>query len=277
MKLRRLSSVAFTLALAATISLAHAQAPQPPAVTGIAHVAYRVADLDRTQAFLLKLGFQQSFAFTSKDGKIAEIFVKVNDRQFLEYYPQSAPSQTGPVQPLGWLHVCYENDDIAAYVTAITARGIKNIGVHKAGAGNLITAFPDPDGRNTEFTQYMPGSKHTLDKGLHLLPNRISPAIEGVEFAVPDFAASRKFYEQMGMTVTDANAGLHIRVTAQPSPWIQLTRAGSQPRLLFSVPSLKAAEKQLKAAGIPVQNQKKALTITDPDGNILVFVEGSAR
>jgi catechol 2,3-dioxygenase-like lactoylglutathione lyase family enzyme len=272
MKLRRLSSVAFTLALAATISLAHAQAPQPPAVTGIAHVAYRVADLDRTQAFLLKLGFQQSFAFTSKDGKIAEIFVKVNDRQFLEYYPQSATPQ-----PLGWLHVCYENDDIAAYVTAITARGIKNIGVHKAGAGNLITAFPDPDGRNTEFTQYMPGSKHTLDKGLHLLPNRISPAIEGVEFAVPDFAASRKFYEQMGMTVTDANAGLHIRVTAQPSPWIQLTRAGSQPRLLFSVPSLKAAEKQLKAAGIPVQNQKKSLTITDPDGNILVFVEGSAR
>ena len=268
MKLRWFSSLA--LALAGAVSLA--VSAQTPAVTGIAHVAYRVADLDREQAFLLKLGYQQSFAFNTKDGKISEIFVKVNDRQFLEFYPQTAPDQ-----PLGWMHVCYENDDIAAYVAAITARGLKPSPVHKAGAGNLITAFNDPDGRTTEFTQYMPGSRHMLDKGLHLLPNRIAPEIEGVEFAVPDMAASRKFYEAMGMAVTDANGGLRIRVTAQPSPWIQLTAAGSRPRLLFRVASLKAAEKQLCSAGIPVQKQKNALTVSDPDGNTLVFVKGSTR
>jgi catechol 2,3-dioxygenase-like lactoylglutathione lyase family enzyme len=268
MKTRWISSL--TLALLGAVSFV--AAAQTPAVTGIAHVAYRVRDLDAEQAFLLKLGYQQSFAFNAKDGKIAEIFVKINDRQFFEFYPQTDPSQ-----PLGWMHICYENDDIAAYVAAIAARGLNPSPVHKAGAGNLITAFNDPDGRTTEFTQYMPGSRHTLDRGLHLLPNRIAPEIEGVEFAVPDLPASRKFYEAMGMTATEAEGGLHVRITALPAPWIQLTPAGSKPRLLLRVASLKAAGQQLKAAAIAMKKDKNSLSIADPDGNILVFVQGKDR
>jgi catechol 2,3-dioxygenase-like lactoylglutathione lyase family enzyme len=268
MKTRWLSSLALTVAGAVSL----AGSAQTPAVTGIAHVAYRVSSLDTEQAFLLKLGYRQSFGFTAKDGKVTEIFVKINDRQFFEFYPQTEASQ-----PLGWMHVCYENDDIAAYVAAITARGLAPSPVHKAGAGNLITAFNDPDGRTTEFTQYMPGSRHTLDRGLHLLPNRIAPEIEGVEFAVPDRSVSRKFYEGMGMVATEAAGGLHVRVTAEAHPWIQLTPTGSKPRLLLRVASLKAAEKQLKAAAIEVKKDKKSLSITDPDGNILVFVEGEPR
>jgi catechol 2,3-dioxygenase-like lactoylglutathione lyase family enzyme len=268
MKLRCLYPVALAL-LGAVAAPAQTAAPIPP-VTGIAHVAYRVADLDREEAFLFKLGFQRSFALNSKDGKLTETFVKLNDRTFLEVYPQ-----TDPKQELGWLHVCYESDDLANYVTAISGHaGIKPLSVHKAGAGNLITAFPDPDGRNTEFTQYMPGSKHMADAGQHILPNRISSVVEGVEFAVPDMAATRKFYEAMGMTVTEANGGLRVRITAAAAPWIQLSPVGSTPRLFFRVPSLKKAEAQLKTAKIDAKKDKNALTVTDPEGNLLVFVAG---
>ena len=91
---------------------------QTAQITGIAHVAYRVSDLDKELAFLQKLGYQQSFAFTA-NGKTTEVFVKVNDRQFIEVYPQTNPSQ-----PLGWMHVCYESDDINALVATLTARGL---------------------------------------------------------------------------------------------------------------------------------------------------------
>jgi catechol 2,3-dioxygenase-like lactoylglutathione lyase family enzyme len=268
MKLRWFTPVA--LSLLGALALPAQTAAFIPPVTGIAHVAYRVADLDREEAFLLKLGFQRSFALTDKNGKITETFVKLNDRTFLEVYPQ-----TDPKQELGWLHICYESPDLANYAAAIGGRaGIKPLSVHKAGAGNLITAFPDPDGRNTEFTQYMPGSRHMDDVGQHILPNRISSVVEGVEFAVPDKAASRKFYEAMGMNVTEANGGLRVRVTVTASPWVQLSPVGTTPKLYFRVPSLKKAEAQLKAVQITVKKDKKSLTITDPDGNLLVFVEG---
>lgn len=260
----------FALALAGALSpVASAQAP---AVAGIAHVAYRVADLETEKAFLSQLGYEQSFAFTTPEGKVAEIFVKVNDRTFLEFYPQRKPDE-----PLGWLHVCYESADMTAYVEAIKARGLAPSPVHKAGAGNLITAFKDPDGRTTEFTQYMPGSKHMLDQGLHILPNRIAPAIEGVQFGVPDMAASRKFYEAMGMSVSSHEGGLRARITSKSYPWIQLAPAGSQPKLVFRVPSLRAAEVQLKAARISVRKDKQSLSVTDPGGNLFVFVEGKSE
>ena len=54
---------------------------------GIAHVAIRVSDLNRSLDFYQKLGFEQSFTFT-KDGVVTESFLKVNDQQFIEMYPQ---------------------------------------------------------------------------------------------------------------------------------------------------------------------------------------------
>ena len=92
------------------------------------------------------------------------------------------------------MHVCYESDDINALAAALTAHGLKPAEVRKAGAGNLISSLKDPEGRVTEFTQYMPGSRHTLDKGLHLGEHRISDQMLGFSLPVPDLEAARKFY-----------------------------------------------------------------------------------
>jgi hypothetical protein len=84
-------------ALACALSaIAFAQPPAPGAgIIGIAHIAFRVSDLDREVAFLGKLGYEESFAMTNA-GKTSEVFIKINDRQFIELYPQ-----TDPKQPLG--------------------------------------------------------------------------------------------------------------------------------------------------------------------------------
>lgn len=62
-------------------------AVQKPAIVGIAHVAIRVADLQASREFYEKLGFAQAFEIT-KDGKVTEAFIKLNDRQYLELYPR---------------------------------------------------------------------------------------------------------------------------------------------------------------------------------------------
>ena len=247
---------------------------QGSAITGIAHVAYRVSNLDQEIAFLNKLGYEESFAFT-KDGKTTEVFVKINNRQFFEVYPQNNPSE-----PLGWMHVCYESNDLNALYNTLAAHGLKPRPVEKAGAGNLISSLMDPEGRVTEFTQYMPGSRHTLDRGKHLGPNRVSDKIAGFELPVPDMAAAMQFYTAgMGFTARNTRMGARIRITSRPLPWILLRPAGprARPRLFFAINDPAAAAKKLQAAGVPVQQRGKRFIVTDPDGNQFVFAPARTR
>ncbi len=186
---------------------------QSPIINGIAHVAYRVSDLDKEVAFLQKLGYQESFGFTNAAGKTTEVFIKINDRQFFEVYPQ-----TDPAQKLGWMHVCYESADIDALYAALVAHGLKPTPVRKAGAGNMLTTMDDPEGRTTEFTQYMPGSRHSLDKGLHLGDQRISDQLLGFSLPVPDLDAARKFYTTgLGFDARDTKNGLRLTIPGVPT------------------------------------------------------------
>ena len=80
-------------------------------LAGIAHVAIRVSDLNRSRDFYQKLGFEQAFTFT-KDGVVTESFLKVNDQQFIEMYPQQQPSQS-----IGFMHICFEGADLKRSIT----------------------------------------------------------------------------------------------------------------------------------------------------------------
>ena len=75
-------------------------------LSGIAHAAFRVSDVQRTSLFYQKLGFDQAFAF-SKDGKIQQAFIKINDRQFIELYPQTLSEPK-----IGFMHLCFEGTNL---------------------------------------------------------------------------------------------------------------------------------------------------------------------
>ena len=137
-------------------------------LAGIAHVAFRVSDLERSQKFFEALGFEKAFEF-SESGKVSEIFIKVNDRQFIELYPRMQESQA-----IGFMHICFEATDIEALRKAYMSVGLNPPEAKKFRAGNLLFVLHDPEGQLLEYTQYLPGSLHDADRGQHLGSQRIS-------------------------------------------------------------------------------------------------------
>jgi catechol 2,3-dioxygenase-like lactoylglutathione lyase family enzyme len=271
MKLRSIGRWAGLFAMACAIPMTlFAQPPKPDSgIVGIAHIAFRVSDLDREIAFLGKLGYEESFTITS-GGHIAEVFVKINDRQFIELYPQ-----TNPPQSLGWMHVCYEVGDLNSLYKFYDSVGLKLVSVRKAGAGNLISAINDPEGRVTEFTQYLPGSKHMNDQGQHIGMDRVSTQLMGFELPVKEGAADKEFYTDLGFEATIDNG--NVRLTAPAAPYIHIElhawRPNAMPEFLFPVDDAHRAEDQMRRAGLNPVRDDKIVFVHDPDGNIFVFLE----
>jgi catechol 2,3-dioxygenase-like lactoylglutathione lyase family enzyme len=244
-----------------------------PTLAGIAHAAIRVGDLARSRDFYEKLGFEEAFALDN-GGKPTEAFLKINDRQFLELYPQRDASQA-----IGFMHVCFESADLEELNQAYVARGLAPTAVRKAGAGNLLFTMQGPEKQNIEYTQYMPGSKHTKDVGMHLGANRISTQIIGLAIEMQDPSAAATFYEQkLGFQPAShpPKRGLPaLDLPGQSGAQIEFLppSSGSSFRLLFSVPDLRRTAGQLKALQLPYLKDKSGLSIRDPDGNTIVFVK----
>jgi catechol 2,3-dioxygenase-like lactoylglutathione lyase family enzyme len=252
--------------------LGHAMA-QPPApgvgIIGIAHITFRVSDLDREIAFLGKLGYEESFAITNA-GKTAEVFIKINDHQFIELYPR-----TDPRQPLGWMRVCFEAGDLNALVKYYDSTGLKVAPARKAAAGNLISSTNDPEGRVTEFVQYMPGSRHTLDRGQHLGANRVSTELMGIDLPVREGAAEKEFYSDLGFEAQAVNGNVRLSAPGAPGLVLELrsTHPGAQPQFLFPVADARKAADILKNSGANFDRDGKLIFVRDPDGNAFVFLE----
>ncbi|HTW79533.1 MAG TPA: VOC family protein [Terracidiphilus sp.] len=250
---------------------------QPPApgsgIIGIAHIALRASDVDKEVAFLGKLGFEE--AFTSILGANAlEVFVKVNDRQFIEVY-----SRTDKSQPLGWMHVCFEAGDLNALQKFYASTDLNPTPVKKASAGNLLSTVKDPSGNVVEFTQYMPGSRHTLDKGQHLGADRISDAIIGYVMPVREPTVMRNFYAGLGFEAEDAGNAVHLTTPGAPDLRVEIRQAvaGSRPQILFPVPDARKAADQLRREGVDANRQDKIVFVRDEDGNSFVLLETGSK
>src|ERR1700761_5993567 len=214
---------------------------QPANLAGIAHVAFRVSDLTRSRIFYQKLGFQQAFV-TTKDGKTTESFLKVNDRQFIEIYPQQDPSQS-----IGFMHVCFEATDLEALNRSYLGRSLTPTPVKRAGAGNLLFTMVGPEDQNIEYTQYMPGSLHSKDQGLHLGEDRISKEIVGISLNMEDPVAARAFYQQK-MGFHESRNPLEPGVIPLLLPGTSGEAVAMSPgadEILFAVPSQRHAAGQL--------------------------------
>jgi len=281
------------LFLAVAIQTASPQAPSSasstPNLIGIAHVAIRVADLDAARAFFHKLDFEEAFAM-DKGGKPTEAFFKVNDRQFIELYPRPEPSAA-----VGFMHVCFEAADLNALHQDYLDHGLAPNEVRRAGAGNLLFTLQGPDQpgppsdlrgkatQNIEYTQYMPGSRHTLDRGQHLGPDRIAERIAGVSIPFADPAAAAAFYiDKLSFTghAHPLEPGFPaLTLPGTPEQQIEILPAATATstslpfHLIFSVPNLRRTADRLRTLGLAAKKRGKTLTIQDPDGDAIVFVE----
>ena len=210
---------------------------------GITHAAFRVPDLDRSLRFYRTLGFEQAFAFRD-DGRVSVAFLKVNDRQFIELYPGGAPEL---------MHVCYETGQIQAARDVYASRGIEASEVRKARAGNLLFSVRDPEGKVFGYLEYLPGSLHVEDRGKHLGAERLSDRIVKIAIPVRDPSAEAAYHRDQ--------LGLGGEVEAVKGA------AG----ITFLIDDLSGTERELRRRGITPGRTGAALTVPDPNGNLLIF------
>ena len=268
---------------------APAPAPAPtatpsPTLNGTAHIAIRVKDIAASVDFYHKLGFDQAFANTGANGVVTQSFIKIDDRQYIELYPV-----TDREPQVGFLHLCFEGGDLNALHDYYVAEGLTPIAVRKAGAGNLLFTMKGPqqysEPQNIEYTQYMPGSKHSNEFGQHLGPDRVGDKMTVVALAMQDPAAARTYYlDKLGFTPSKTNpARLDLPGTSgEQVEIVPVADLGPRSSIVITSPNLDKAAAQLTRQQVPFKRASAAATdgtgktytlemisVTDPDGNII--------
>jgi catechol 2,3-dioxygenase-like lactoylglutathione lyase family enzyme len=241
----------------------------PKPFVGLAHTAIRVKDIAASQAFYEKLGFEKAFS-AEKNGVVTQAFYKINDREFLEIYPQLGPDPAK--EPIGFMHLCFDGKDLEALHTHYLNEGLQPIAVRKAGMGNLLFTLRGPEGQNIEYTQYMPDSKHTLDKGQHLGPNRISDEMYGVALGIRDLPSAMTFYkEKLGFGTLPGRGDVLVIPGSTEEIYLFSSDGDTRSRTYFAVADVGKTAAELKRRGLGVKRSKGEATVTDPDGNLVMF------
>jgi catechol 2,3-dioxygenase-like lactoylglutathione lyase family enzyme len=185
------AKIAILALFSAVLPLLAQSQPQRPHILGLSHVAFYVHDMAQTRAFYKNfLGFDEPYSLTNKDGTLHLTWIKINDHQTLELFPE----QTNGTDRL--YHVALETDDAIGMRDYLAAQGVKvPEKVGKGKIGNLNYFIKDPDGHIVEIVQYMPDGWTVRSQGKFLPDTRISTNMPHMGILVGDVAAAKKFYE----------------------------------------------------------------------------------
>src|SRR5215472_8572458 len=114
---------------------------------GLAHVGFRVNDLEKARAFYHNvLGYEEAFDLKAPDGHIALAYFKVNDNQFIEIFPGIPPGKT-----VMMTHVAFYTDDIEKLHKMMEERGVSPGKINSEKDGNRNFGVRPPPGQNLEF------------------------------------------------------------------------------------------------------------------------------
>lgn len=180
------------LALLLTVCALHAaDGPQRPRITGVAHMALYVSDLEKSRAFYKDfLGFAEPYALKKPDGSDRIAFIKINDRQYLELFHEPP---RGPGDRLN--HISLETDDAKGLRDYLAAKGVKvPAAVGKGQIGNSNFNVTDPDGHIVEMVQYERDGWTVREKGKHMPETRISTRIAHVGILIGALDPALRFY-----------------------------------------------------------------------------------
>jgi catechol 2,3-dioxygenase-like lactoylglutathione lyase family enzyme len=180
-----------TAVLLASLSMAMADDVPRPHIIGISHIALYVHDMDKTLAFYKQfLGFDQPFSLTNEDGTLHLTWIKINDRQSIEIFPETETNSDR------LYHVALETDDAVGMWHYLAAHGVTvPAKIGKGKIGNLNYFIRDPDRHIVEIVQYMPDGWTMLNAGKFMPDTRISTNMSHVGILVGDLPAAKSFYE----------------------------------------------------------------------------------
>lgn len=129
-------------------------------ITGIAHAAYRVKDMERALAFYCDvLGMERAFSLADDAGQPWIEYLKAAPGQFIELF-YAAPDQSCAFSAQdSYAHLCLQVDDIQAIARQITQAGGPLTSAPSQGKDHNWQCWTvDPDGNPIELMQISPES-----------------------------------------------------------------------------------------------------------------------
>lgn len=130
-------------------------------VTGIAHAAFNVKDMDKTVAFYENsLGFKKAFDIARPEtGEPWIVYVYAGGGQFIEFFYGATVDNPYRDEKIGFFHICVAVDDIHAIWDRIVETGAPQDDAPKQGADHNWQCWThDPDGIKIELMQLDPES-----------------------------------------------------------------------------------------------------------------------
>jgi len=275
--------------------LAAQDAPRPR-ITGVAHIAIYAADFEKSRAFYRDfLGFEEPYSLAKPDGTPAMTFFKINERQYIELFPETA-SHTDRLN-----HISIETDNAEAMRQYLASRGVAvPKTVPKGRIGNSNFNVKDPEGHTVEIVQYEPDGWTVREKGKHLGPDRISKRLMHVGIVVTALDPEMKFYTEIlgfkeiwrgsstgtqlswvNLKVPDGDDYIEFMLFKDaPAP----DKRGTAHHLALEVPDMTASVAALEAKPYRKQytrplepkvgvNRKRQLNLYDPDGTRIELME----
>lgn len=182
----------FTVCLTGTAVQAKSnQGIKRPLITGIAHASFYTRDVENTRQFYKSyLGFSEPFSLMTTNGKdLALTFIKINDRQFVEIFPEKVKGGNR------MYHFAVETNDAEAMRQYLASKGVKVPDkTPKGRTGNSNYFVTDPNGTICEIVQYESNSMSDKCLGKDMPETRISARMSHVGIMVPDLDKAISFY-----------------------------------------------------------------------------------
>jgi lactoylglutathione lyase len=282
--------------LCASLSLIAAEEPTRPHIVGISHVALYAHDLSKTRSFYKDfLGFDEPFSLTNKDGSLHLTWIKINDQQTIELFPeQEAHSDR-------LYHIALETDNAVGMRDYLAARDVKVPDkVGKGKIGNLNYFVKDTDGHFVEMVQYASDGWTVRERGRFMPDTRISTNMSHLGILVGDLDPAKHFYQDiLGFRETwrgsknrdqlnwvheqvpDGKAFLELMLYSElPDP----DKRGKYHHLCLEVPDIEKAKATLALRASRINytkaldtqigiNRKRQLNLYDPDGTRVELME----
>ncbi|MFB3827143.1 MAG: VOC family protein [Bryobacteraceae bacterium] len=267
-----------------------------PRILGVAHMALYVGDLQKARAFYKDfLGFEEPFALKRGNGTDRIVFIKINDRQYLELFAEE-PGNDGRLN-----HISFYVDDAKAMRDYLAARGVAVPDkVGKGRTGNSNFNIKDPDGHTVEIVQYEPDSWTSRDAGKFMPATRISVHMPHFGVLMGALEPAMKFYRDLlgfqetwrgsgsgrelswvNMRVPDGEDYLEFMLYRKPP---EQDRRGVKNHLCLVTPDLAKAVAALEARPARKQypqkieisvgvNRRRQANLFDPDGTRVELME----
>jgi catechol 2,3-dioxygenase-like lactoylglutathione lyase family enzyme len=282
--------------VAAALSVV-AGAPKRPRLSGIAHMALQVSDVEKARAFYRDfLGYRESQVVKNPDGSPGTISFRVNDTQTIEVSPGLRPE----MDRLD--HIALRTDDVQTMRAYLAARGIRATeAIHEPKAPKTSFEVKDADEHTVEFVSSESNAGRDRDADASAPDSRISTRILHLGILVGDVEAAMKFYGgALGFTefwrgaARDSKTASWINVRLPESEdylefmlYAELPAGdhrGTQHHICLEVPDIEKAMAKLEANPYrqsytrPLEirtgiNRRRQLNLFDPDGTRIELME----